>query len=154
MAAPNAFTGPVHGGCYAQTASQCRIHIDAWSPISVTVGEALLGFQLQANGQPLYDFRTDASNPPVSTYTTSRVAQDYAVQCGGTYSLTLLVEDSGGGGLQVAGHTNAFSCPLLETPTPTPTSTPTLTATPMNTLPPFGTSTPTPEKAFLPHIEQ
>ena len=158
IAAPNVFTGPVNGGCYAQTPSQCRIHVDNWQPIPVSPGQKLLGFQLRANGQPLYNFRTDVSNPPASNYQTSLVAQDYAIQCGSTYSLTLLVEDTGSGGLQLVGNTNDFTCPLLETPTttPTPTNTPTATPTPTNTPTatptPTNTPTATPTSSSMPNV--
>lgn len=114
------FEGPVNGGCYAQLPSRCTIHIDAWQPIPISTGQTLLGFQLQANGLPLYNFRTDVSNPPVGAYLPSLVKLDYGVVCGGTYTLTLLAEESGSRGLKTAGSTNSFTCPLLETPTPTP----------------------------------
>jgi len=126
LAAGNVFSGPVNGGCYAQTGSVCRIHVDRWAPITFASGERLLGFRLLASGKTLYDFRTDVSNPPSSPYLPSLVRRDFAAQCGVEYTLTLLVEDTGSGGLVTTGGTNAFSCPLLETPTPTlaPTVTP------------------------------
>ena len=114
------FTGPVNGGCYAQLDTRCTIRVDAWQPIAVTAGQKLKGFQLQANGLPLYNFRTDVSNPPAGAYLPSPVKIDFGVRCGATYSLTLLAEETGGGGLTPVGSTGAFTCPLLATPTPKP----------------------------------
>jgi len=120
VAAPGSFSGAVHGACYASRPAQCRIHVAGWQPIAVNPGEKLLGIQLRANDEALYNLRTDATNPPASNYTPSLVALDFGARCGMTYTLTLLAEDTGSGGLAVVGETNPFTCPLLAPPTATP----------------------------------
>lgn len=120
VAAPGSFSGAVHGACYASLPVQCRIHVAGWQPISVNPGEKLLGIQLRANDEALYNLRTDATNPPASNYTPSLVALDFGARCGMTYTLTLLAEDTGSGGLAVVGETNPFTCPLPAPPTATP----------------------------------
>lgn len=122
FSAPAAFGGPVNGGCYPQQVSLCKIHVDYWQPIQISPGKALLGVQLQANGMPIYDFRTDVSNPPTGSYRPSLVAKDFAVTCGESYTITLLAEESGGSGLVPVGSTNEFSCPVVVIPTNTPRS--------------------------------
>ena len=55
----------------------CKIHID---PFTINTndgaGAKLQLFMLQANGQTIYDFRTDISNPPSNAYVPSLVALD------------------------------------------------------------------------------
>lgn len=154
LAAPNAFSGPVQGGCYLDTPVQCRIHIDSFQPVVTDQGTKLVGVQLAALREEsaafvtLYDFRTDVSNPPSGSYTLSRVRQDYAADCGVTYVLALLVRDTGDLNFEQVGQTNAFTCPAAATPTATPsptaTATPSPTATPSSAATPSPTSSPTP----------
>lgn len=120
LSAAAAFTGPVNGGCYAQQVSLCKIHVDLWQPIQISSGQQLVGLQLRANDLPIYDFRTDVSNPPMGSYRPSLVAKDFAVTCGESYTLTLFAEETGGGGMAPLGSTNQFTCPLLVAPTSTP----------------------------------
>ena len=111
LAAPNVFSGAVNGSCYLATATTCQIHVDSWQPLTIALSERLLAFQLQANGQTLYDFRTDVSNPPTGSYLPSLVKQDFAAQCGESYVLSLLAQDTGDASLVAVGQTNAFTCP-------------------------------------------
>ena len=128
LAAPNAFSGPVNGGCYLETPVECRIHIDGWQPIVTDPGQKLVGFQLSALRQDqaamtlLHDFRTDVSNPPGGAYPPSLVRQDYAAECGTTYVLMMSVKDSGDLGFEQVGQTTAFTCPAAATPTATVTA--------------------------------
>lgn len=148
MAAPNVFSGPVNGGCYLDTITTCRLHIDRWQPIGIDANQKLEGFRLaalpgeSATGSILYDFRTDVSNPPGGSYLPSLVKQDFVAACGTTYRLVLLAKDSGDASYEEVGRTEAFSCPAAATPTPTATPTATSTAGPSPT--PTVTGTPAP----------
>jgi hypothetical protein len=160
ISAPNLFSGVINGGCYAHAGFQCSIRIDAFQPISVDSGNALLAMQLRANGTTVYDFRSDVSNPPGGLYLPSNVALDFAARCGEPYVMTLHARQTSSTEFQLLGTTNEFVCPLLETPTPTPTptssqtptstQTPTPTSTPTRT--PANTSTPRPGNIFLPNV--
>lgn len=120
LAAPNVFSGPINGGCYLETPTSCRIHVDNWQPIVPDTGRALLGFQLVAQadgagtGAVLYDFRTDVSNPPSGSYLPSLVKQDFAARCGVTYHLTLRAQDTGDLSLEEVGRTTPFRCPAIK----------------------------------------
>ncbi|MFO7664383.1 MAG: hypothetical protein R6X18_17570 [Chloroflexota bacterium] len=140
LAAPHVFSGPVNGGCYLDTVTTCRLHIDNWQPIVIDPNTSLEGFQLKAyrSGAPagliLYDFRTDLSNPPGNSYLPSRVKKDFAADCGTSYQLSLTAKDSGDLSFEEIGRTNDFSCPAAATATPT--TMPTATITPEATIPP------------------
>lgn len=123
LAAPNAFSGPVSGGCYLTTLTTCRIQVDQWQPIDTDPGQKLLGFQLWALpagaplGSPLYDFRSDISNPPLGSYLPSSVRQGFAAQCGAAYQVSLRAKDSGDLDFEEVGRTNTFHCPAARTVT-------------------------------------
>ncbi len=95
VAAPEGFASPVHGGCYIAAENVCKIHID---PFTINIDEGngarLERFTLYANGDPIYDFRPDASNPPNVDYSPSPVALDFAARCGITYTVSLVAKDS------------------------------------------------------------
>jgi hypothetical protein len=112
LAAPNVFSGPVNGGCYLATATTCRLHVDSWQPLAIAPGARLLAFQLQANGQLLYDFHTDVSNPPAGSYLPSLVKKDFAARCGESYVLSVLAQDTGDVAPVAVGQTNTFTCPV------------------------------------------
>jgi hypothetical protein len=114
IAAPNAFGGPVNGGCYLATATTCKIRVDHWSPVMITSGARLEKVQLWANGQLLYDFRTDLANAPTGSYQLSPVRQDFAARCDQSYVLDVLVQDSDDDALVSVGLTNPFTCPAGE----------------------------------------
>ena len=141
LAAPNAFSGPVNGGCYLRSPVECGIHIDNWQPLTIDSGVAIDGFRLAAQRagvagfSTVYDFRTDVSNPPRTSYLPTPVQRDFAAACGTTYELRVLVQARGTATFTETGRTNSFSSPAAATPTPTntPTSTLTPTATPTNT---------------------
>lgn len=111
VAAPHVFSGPVNGGCYLATATTCQIHVDSWQPLAIAPGERLLAFRLQANGQPLYDFKTDVSNPPMGSYLPSLVKKEFAARCGESYVLSVVAQDTADPGPVAVGQTNAFICP-------------------------------------------
>lgn len=145
LAAPNVFSGPVNGGCYLRTITECSIHVDRWQPITVDPGQRIDAIRLgakRAGGNKfnnLYDFRTDISNPPRTSYLPSLVRRDFAAACGEAYVLRVLVSVENDDGFVETGRTNSFTCPEAATPTPTRTPTPTATATST----PTPTSTPT-----------
>lgn len=147
LAAPNAFTGPVNGGCYLRTEIECGIHVDNWQPLVVDQGLKIDAFRLGAlrdgnqNFSTLYDFRTDVSNPPTGNYLPSLVRRDFAAACGATYQVRVMVSVVGDNSFKEVGRTNQFTCPEAATPTPTNTPTSTPTNTPTNT--PTATATPT-----------
>lgn len=150
LASPNVFAGPVGGGCYLATANACRITIDSVQPITTNPGKRLLGFRLDAlrkgsaTWKPLYDFRTDISNPPTGSYVPSLVGRSFAARCNQTYTLALLAQETGDTTYVESGGTKRFTCPApLPTPTPTSTPTPTATATPKATATPSPSPTAT-----------
>ena len=66
---PAGFASPINGGCYIAAADVCKIHIDPFViNINDGAGAKLERFTLYANGSPIYDFRTDVSNPPGVDY--------------------------------------------------------------------------------------
>ncbi len=111
--APEVFSSPINGGCYIAAPGECRIHVDPFT-INVVTGTRLQAFELMANGETIYSFRTDVSNPPPSsgsTYTPSLVALDFAATCGEDYVLNILGRDSGDTNFLNMGQTSAFTCP-------------------------------------------
>jgi hypothetical protein len=113
VAAPGAFAGSVNGGCYRAAVNQCAIRVDRWAPVTITPGAQLEAVQLWANGQLLYDFRTDVSNAPSGSYQLSPVKQDFAARCGASYVLEVLVKDTQDPALAINGQTNSFTCPTI-----------------------------------------
>jgi hypothetical protein len=118
-AAPEVFASPVHAGCYIAAPSDCRIHVESFT-IQLATGKKLVYFKLVAIKMPagtqttIYDFRPDQSNPAPSsgtTYTPSRVAQDFAATCGATYEVSLQGQDTGDSNGYNLGLTGQFTCP-------------------------------------------
>ena len=119
QAEPDVYASPVHAGCYIAAPSDCRIHVEPFS-IIITTNSKLLYFQLWASragsgtSQVIYDFRPDLSNPLPSSgtiVTPSLVAQDYAAQCGETYRIYLLGQDTLDPDPYNLGMTGEFTCP-------------------------------------------
>lgn len=160
-AAPQVFSGPVNGGCYLDTITTCRFHIDNWQPIVTDPAQKLLGFRLlaipegAATGSILYDFRTDVSNPPGGSYLPSLVKKDFAAQCSATYRLSLSARDSGDLDYEEVGRTEAFTCPTAATATPTaiPSPTATVDGSPTPTATPDGTPEPA-WRLYLPAVRR
>ncbi len=117
LAGPQAFAGPVSGGCYLATAQSCRVRVDSWRPLVVEPGQAIDAVRLDAwrDGaaqlSPLYDLATSVANPPVGSYQPSRVRQDFAAKCGATYELRVLVSTTSDPAYTETGRTNRFTCP-------------------------------------------
>jgi hypothetical protein len=118
-AEPDIYASPVHAGCYIAAPSDCRIHVEPFT-INIQSGSKLIYFQLVAwrigagTSQVIYDFRPDLSNPlPYSgtVVTPSLVAQDYAAQCGATYSISLQGQDTLDQSAYNLGSTGQFTCP-------------------------------------------
>jgi hypothetical protein len=117
-AEPDIYASPVHAGCYIAAPSDCRIHVEPFT-INIQSGAklelfTLIAFHTGFSSQVIYDFRPDLSNPlPLSgtTVTPSLVAQDYAAQCGETYSIYLLGKDTLDPSQYVLGGTSEFTCP-------------------------------------------
>jgi hypothetical protein len=146
-AAPNAFSGPVQGGCYLRSETACAIHVTGWQPVTVDQGLAIDAVRLGARRagemtfRNLYDFRTDVSNPPLTTYQLSPVRRDFAAACSASYELRVMARPRATTTFTEVGRTNVFTCP--DAPTPTPTLTPTPTATATTTTTSTSTATPT-----------
>lgn len=103
--------GQLNGSCYIAAPPSCKLHVDALA-VNVNPGQTLVGFELQANGQTIYAFRTDVSNPPgAGIYTASLPPLDFAARCGETYTLSLLARDSGDSGWLVTGQSAPVPCP-------------------------------------------
>jgi hypothetical protein len=109
-AAPDIFASPINGGCYIAATDQCRIHIDPFT-IKVQPGAKLELFTLYANNNPIYDFRTDVSNPPIVDYSPSPVALDFAATCGVAYVVNMVAKDTLDVNPLNAGQTAEFICP-------------------------------------------
>jgi len=103
------FASAIHAGCYLATPSVCKIKVD---PFTIQTSASLVNFKLQANGQTIYDFSTDLSNPPAGNYTPSKVRQDFAAHCGQTYAVNLIAADtSAPSTFYNLGTTRSFTCP-------------------------------------------
>lgn len=106
------YASPINGGCYITAPSQCKIHID---PFTINLhgadGSWLVEFSLYANGNKIYDFRTDVSNPPSNDYSPSLVALDFAATCGQTYYVNLTARTNDYVNPLNAGQTTQFTCP-------------------------------------------
>lgn len=109
--APQAFASPINAACVQVTASVCKLHVDPFT-LQIAPGQSLTAFQLRANGSPLYDFRTDVSNPPTSSYAPSLVRRDFAAHCGQTYTVNLLARDSGDSSFLNVGQAENITCPV------------------------------------------
>ncbi len=109
-AAPDVFSSPINGGCYIAAPGDCRIHIDPFT-INVASGKTLTRYTIFANGTPIYDFRTDVSNPPLNNYSPSLVMQDFAATCGQTYTVNMIAQDSGDPNPLNAGQIENIVCP-------------------------------------------
>lgn len=110
--APAGFASPINGGCYITAPNVCKIHVDPFTiNINDGAGAKLEFFTLYANGKPIYDFRTDISNPPGVDYSPSLVMQDFAAKCGETYYLNMIAKDSSDSSPLNYGQTTQFTCP-------------------------------------------
>jgi hypothetical protein len=109
-AAPTVLAGSLEGGCYLETPTVCKIHVDPFT-IDIAPGESLLGFQITANGQTLYDFGASINFSPVISYTPSSVALDFAASCGETYTLELHALDTSDLDFVTIGGTQPILCP-------------------------------------------
>lgn len=111
-AVPSGFASPINGGCYITAPNVCKIHVDPFTiNINDGAGAKLEFFTLYANGKPIYDFRTDISNPPGVDYSPSLVMQDFAAKCGETYYLNMIAKDSSDSSPLNYGQTTQFTCP-------------------------------------------
>jgi hypothetical protein len=117
---PAGFASPINGGCYIAAPDVCKIHID---PFLININDAggarLERFTLYANGQPIYDFRTDISNPPGVDYSPSMVMEDFAAECGVSYVVNMIAKDTTDNNPLNYGQTTEFTCPS-EVPTGLP----------------------------------
>jgi hypothetical protein len=109
---PAGFASPINGGCYIADDNTCKIHIDPFViNINDGAGAKLEQFTLYANGSPIYDFRTDVSNPPGVDYSPSMVMQDFAAECGESYVVNMIAKDSTDANPLNYGQTTEFTCP-------------------------------------------
>lgn len=111
---PAGFASPINAGCYIAADNSCKIHIDPFTiNIDENAGATLQLFTLYANDNPIYDFRTDVSNPPRVDYSPSPVMLDFAAQCGETYSVNLVAKDTSDLEPLTYGSTAEFTCPKV-----------------------------------------
>ena len=111
-ASPAGFASPINGGCYIAAPDVCKIHIDPFTiNINDAAGAKLEKFTLFANGEPIYDFRTDISNPPNVDYSPSLVMEDFAARCGTSYVVNLVAKDTSDANPLNYGQTTEFTCP-------------------------------------------
>jgi len=110
LAAPQLAYTALNAGCYRVTPSVCQLHVDPFE-LQLSSGTKLLAFQLRANGHVVYDFHTDASNPPATQYFPSPVAKGFAATCGQTYTIELFGQGSGDPGLTLDGRAEDIVCP-------------------------------------------
>lgn len=107
---PAVYASPINGGCVQVTPSVCKLHLDPFT-IQVAPDRRLKAFQLFANGNMIYDYRTDVSNPPAGNYTPSVVALDFAAACGETYTINLTAKDNLDANFLNAGQVENVVCP-------------------------------------------
>jgi hypothetical protein len=122
-AAPNASVASLNAGCYRATPTVCRLRVDPFT-VEIPIGARLESLTLQANGKPIYDFRTDLSNPPSGSYSLSRVKLDFAATCGRAYVISVLVDDTSQSEITTAAETETLTCPEGQPDEPTPTPPP------------------------------
>jgi hypothetical protein len=120
--APAGFASPINGGCYIAGPNDCRIHID---PFVINIndggGAKLIFFQLYANGQLVYELRTDVSNPPGFDYAPTMPALDFGSRCGEKFVVNMLAQDTTDANPLNYGQTAEFTCPsAVPTGTPPP----------------------------------
>ncbi len=109
---PAIYASPINAGCYIAAENECRFHVDPFIiNINTGVGAKLQQFTLYANNIPIYDFRTDVSNPPSGNFSPSPVMLDFAARCGETYFLSLAGKDTSDTNLLNLGQTAQFTCP-------------------------------------------
>lgn len=112
LAEPQVYASPINGGCYIAAPNVCKIHIDPFTiNINDGAGARLVLFQLRANGNVIYDFRTDVSNPPGVDYSPSLVMQDFAAECGQEYVVNMVARDTLDTNVLNTGQMAAFTCP-------------------------------------------
>jgi hypothetical protein len=104
------YASPIQAGCYVAAPGQCKIHVDPFT-IYVGSGQHLLLYEIWVNGNAVYRFRTDTSNPPLNNYSPSLVMQDFAATCGSTYTVQLVGRDTGDPSSYSLGLTTPFDCP-------------------------------------------
>lgn len=104
------YASPIQAGCYLATRSTCKIRVDPFT-IYKSTGVGLVGFQLRANGNLIYDFKTDVSNPPAGNYTPSKVKLDFAATCGKTYTINLVARDTDNRDYLNLGQAENVVCP-------------------------------------------
>lgn len=106
------YASPINAGCYITAPNQCRIHAD---PFTINVEAApnnhLAEFKIVANGNIVYHFATDLSNPPSGNYTPSLVALDFAATCGTTYTISLQGRTTDIVVFYNLGSTRSVTCP-------------------------------------------
>ncbi|MCU0521824.1 MAG: hypothetical protein MUF84_14175 [Anaerolineae bacterium] len=109
-AATAATASALNAGCYLATPTVCKLQVDPFA-VQTFFGARLEGIRLQANGQTIYDFRTDVSNPPSGSYSPSRVKLGFAATCGRAYVVSLQVDDSSQPDFTTVAQTTLFTCP-------------------------------------------
>jgi hypothetical protein len=114
-AASTADVATFNAGCYLATPTVCKLRVDAFT-IAIPVGARLEAFRLQANGETVYDFSTDVSNPPSGSYTPSRVKLDFAATCGRAYVMSVQIDDTSQADFTTVAQTAEFTCPESTAP--------------------------------------
>jgi len=104
------YASPIQAGCYLATRSTCKIRVDPFT-INKSADVPLVGFQLRANGNLIYDFKTDVSNPPLGNYTPSKVKLDFAATCGKSYTINLVARDTDDPNYLNLGQVEDVVCP-------------------------------------------
>ena len=101
---------PIAAACYA-TARGCRVELDPFA-LDVPMGRRLEHVSIDLNGQTVYDFATDQSNPPGSGYVPSAPARGLAARCEQSYVVTVRAMDDLDPSPVLVGQTDAVPCPV------------------------------------------
>ncbi|RIL08045.1 MAG: hypothetical protein DCC71_00915 [Proteobacteria bacterium] len=101
---------PIAAACYAAERG-CRVQLDPFA-LEVPLGRRLAHVSIELDGQPVYDFSTDASNPPAGAYVPTLPARGFAARCEESYVLTVRAQDDGDAVASVAAQTDAIPCPV------------------------------------------
>jgi len=101
---------PIAAACYA-VARGCRVQVDPFA-LQPPLGRSLERFSVELDGQSVYDFATDTSNPPVGAYVPSAPARGFAARCEQSYVLTVRAMDDLDASPLVVGQTDSILCPV------------------------------------------
>ena len=101
---------PIAAAC-TTVARGCRVQLDPFA-LQPALGRRLERFSFELDGQPVYDFAWDQSNPPSAAYVPSAPANGLAARCEQSYVVTVRAMDDLDASPVLVGQTDAVTCPV------------------------------------------